>query len=302
MAIFMRPNHPAIHTTHLGLSPHFSPLSPTSPLSPLSFYPNILSPSGELKGLGGLGNFDGPGLTPVSPISPLSPISGENSPISGKDAKNNSVKNVTLKRTNIKPTAVLEEPKVSYAMLRAHHATACKYVIAKLRWEQTHNEYIPGEDAWHNHNRMIHKLEEELHNCEQAMSLDIFPNVHIPVSFPKLHGPPTKEEHEKKIEEEKAKIKERDAKLDEQFPFLKKLFIGPRTKEQAKKDKYLREQLAEGDFEDLSALLPSENLKLLAEMGNKKPVKRSFEGLRMERERKNVLENLKKEGMNCYTT
>lgn len=70
----------------------------------------------------------------------------------------------------------------------------------------------------------------------------------------------------------------------------KQLFIGPKTKQQARNDRLLREQLREGDFEDLSVLLPSANMKmLLAEQQKKAGVpKKNYEQQRMEKERAKI--------------
>lgn len=63
----------------------------------------------------------------------------------------------------LKPSPVPpSRPVHSYTQLRAHHASALKYVIAKLRWEQMNNGYLIGEDAWLNHNMVIGLLEKEL--------------------------------------------------------------------------------------------------------------------------------------------
>ncbi|XAO26200.1 hypothetical protein I312_105034 [Cryptococcus bacillisporus CA1280] len=163
------------------------------------------------------------------------------------------------------------DPASSYAALRAHHTYPLRYVIAKLRWEQSNNLYLPGQDAVWNHDQMIIELEKGLHNVEEAKkSLNKFPNCFAPVWFPKPHGPRTQEEDEeiKKLEAEKDKII--DKNLNQHFPFLKQLFIGPKTKQQACNDRLLREQLREGDFEDVSVLLPSANMKMLLAEQQKK--------------------------------
>lgn len=183
------------------------------------------------------------------------------------------------------------DPLPSYAALRAHHAYALRYIIAKLRWEQANNLYLPGQDAVWNHDQMIIELEKELHNVEEAKkSLNKFPNCFAPVWFPKPHGPRTPEEDEeiKKLEAEKDKII--DEKLNQHFPFLKQLFIGPKTKQQARNDRLLREQLREGDFEDLSVLLPSANMKMLLAEQQKKAgaPKKNYEQQRMEKERAKI--------------
>lgn len=138
---------------------------------------------------------------------------------------------------------------------------------------------------------MIIELEKELHNVEEAKkSLNKFPNCFAPVWFPKPHGPRTPEEDEeiKKLEAEKDKII--DEKLNQHFPFLKQLFIGPKTKQQARNDLLLREQLREGDFEDLSVLLPSANMKMLLAEQQKKAgaPKKNYEQQRMEKEQAKI--------------
>ncbi|WVQ79804.1 hypothetical protein IAT38_001904 [Cryptococcus sp. DSM 104549] len=208
-----------------------------------------------------------PPLTPTSPTTPTRPSAPKSTPI----------------------TPVTPAP--SYAMLRAHHAYALKYTIAKLRWDQVNNLYLPGQDADWNHDQVIICLEKELHNVEEAQRvLDRFPNCFAPISFPKPHGPQTSEEAAelKRLEEEREKLI--NDKLDAQFPFLKQLFIGPMTKQQARNDKLLREQMREGDFEDLSILLPSANMRMLMNEQQKKAgaPRKNYEQHRMEKERAKV--------------
>ena len=183
-------------------------------------------------------------------------------------------------------------PVHSYAQLRAHHATALKYVIAKLRWEQTNNGYLKGEDAWLLHNRVISKLEAELETVETAQKgLDRFPNCYAATSTPKPHGPLSREQVEKEQREEEEREKMINEKLDEQFPFIKQLFIGPRTKQQAKNDKLLRQLIRDGEVDDLSALLPSENYRMLREGGlvqKKQPPKKPYQVQRLEREKEKM--------------
>ncbi|RSH92045.1 hypothetical protein EHS25_009416 [Saitozyma podzolica] len=196
------------------------------------------------------------------------------------------------------PVVPQSGPVVDYALLRSHHAYSLRYVIAKLRWEQANNDYIRGEDAWLNHNRMIAKLETELRDCEEARKgLDKFPDFcFAPIAFPKPHGPLSKEQFEAEKKRTANKEKELDAQLEKQFPFIKKLFIGPMTKQQARNDKLLREQLKEGDFEDLDALLPSENLRMAmrgnkvagAEKEQKPKDKRPYEAIRLEKEKAKI--------------
>ncbi|KIR31713.1 hypothetical protein I352_06051 [Cryptococcus deuterogattii MMRL2647] len=213
-----------------------------------------------------------PPLTPTTPTTSLLPSGGLSTGIS-----------------HVKSSSM--DPLPSYAALRAHHAYALRYIIAKLRWEQANNLYLPGQDAVWNHDQMIIELEKELHNVEEAKkSLNKFPNCFAPVWFPKPHGPRTPEEDEeiKKLEAEKDKII--DEKLNQHFPFLKQLFIGPKTKQQARNDLLLREQLREGDFEDLSVLLPSANMKMLLAEQQKKAgaPKKNYEQQRMEKEQAKI--------------
>ncbi len=117
---------------------------------------------------------------------------------------------------------------------------------------------------------MISKLEDEVADVEEAQKgLDRFPNCFAPTAFPKPHGPPSKEQFEKEIKEERERLKELDEKLEAHFPWVRQLFIGPMTLNQARKNKMLREALAEGDLddEDLSVLLPSVNMRMLVEGG-----------------------------------
>ena len=190
----------------------------------------------------------------------------------------------------VTPTA----PVVSYAQLRRHHVTAVKYQISKLRWEQANGGYLKGEDAWLGHNNVIAKLEKELKDAQEAQKgLDRFPNCFSPAAFPAPHGPPSKgqfdEEKRKKAEE----VKAMDEKLDTQFPFIKQMFIGPRTKQQARNDRQLRDLLKDGDFDDISVLLPSENMKMLMEGGKKAAPpppgpKKTYEQIRLEKEAEKI--------------
>ena len=188
-------------------------------------------------------------------------------------------------------------PVVSYAQLRAHHATALKYIIAKLRWEQANNGYLRGEDAWLNHNHVIGKLEKELHEVEAAQKgLDRFPICFAATATPKPHGPPSKEQFDAQKKAEADEVEAFNQKLDAQFPFIKQLFIGPRTKQQARNDKLLRELMKDGDFDELSVLLPSENMRLLLEGQAKKAQgggqKKPYEQVRMEKEKAKIAEAL----------
>ncbi|ORX33402.1 hypothetical protein BD324DRAFT_639994 [Kockovaella imperatae] len=203
--------------------------------------------------------------------------------------------NTPVKSKPVIPTA----PIVSYAQLRKFHVTALNYQIAKLRWEQNNGGYLKGEDAWLGHNNVIAKLEKELKDVQEAQKgLDRFPNCFAPTAFPKPHGPPSKEQldEERKLKAEETKVM--DAELDAQFPFIKQMFIGPRTKQQAKNDRMLRDLMKEGDFDDLSMLLPSKNMRMLMEGQAKKAggappppsggPKKTYEQVRLEKEAEKV--------------
>ncbi|OCF39188.1 hypothetical protein I317_07004 [Kwoniella heveanensis CBS 569] len=198
-------------------------------------------------------------------------------------------------------TPKMPPPVPSYALLRSNHALALRYVIAKLRWDQVTGQYIPGQDADWNHDHVIAKLEKELRGVEAAQKgLDKFSSIcYAPTADPKPHGPKTREEDEEaeKVEIELQRMA--DAKLNEQYPFLKQLFIGPMTKQQARNDKLLREQLREGDWEDVSLLLPSENLRNFLAKQQKRAApaaagvaggaqKKSYEQVRYEKEKAKV--------------
>lgn len=214
-----------------------------------------------------------PPLTPTTPTTSLLPFGG-----------------LSTGPSHVNKSSSMD-PAPSYAALRAQYAYALRYVIAMLRREQANNLYLPGQDAVWNHDQMIIELEKELQHVEEAQkSLDKFPNCFAPVWFPKPHCPRTQEEDEEiaKLEAEKGKII--DEKLNQHFPFLKQLFIGPMTKQQARNDLLLREQLREGDFEDLSVLLPSANMKMLLAEQQKKAgaPKKNYEQQRMEKERAKI--------------
>ncbi|WVQ77672.1 hypothetical protein IAR50_007361 [Cryptococcus sp. DSM 104548] len=194
-------------------------------------------------------------------------------------------------RRNSKTVQNLPNPAPSYAALRGMHAYALKYVIARLRWDQSNNMYLPGQDAVWNHDQVIHELEDELKDVEDAQeTLDQWPNVFMPVSTPEPHGPRTREQDEeiRKLEEKKEAVV--DAKLKQAFPYLDQLFIGPMTKDQAAKDKLLREQMRNGCFDNVTYLLPSENKRLALEHHQKKVAapRKSYEQKRMEKERAKV--------------
>ncbi|WWD01004.1 hypothetical protein V866_007942 [Kwoniella sp. B9012] len=235
--------------------------------------PPALAPATRISHPALLTGLASPPLTPISPTT------------------------TTTKRNSLHASK-LQPPEPSYAMLRAHHAYALKYTIAKLRWEHVNNLYLPGQDADWNHNEMINKLEKELHNVQEAQKgLDQFSNCFAPIAFPKAHGPLTKEKFEgnKKVEMEKEKrINE---ELEKVFPFLKRLFIGPMTKMQAKRDFLLREQLKDNDLEDISMLIPTENKKWLMAQQEKKQAnhptnRKSYEQQRFEKEKQKVAAHL----------
>ncbi|WVW82691.1 hypothetical protein I302_104702 [Kwoniella bestiolae CBS 10118] len=205
---------------------------------------------------------------------------------------------VSIKRNSLNVTPKPQPPEPSYAMLRAHHAYALKYTIAKLRWDQVNNLYLPGQDADWNHNEMIAKLEKELHDVQEAQKgLDQFPNCFSPIAFPKPHGPLTKEKFEENKKVEQEKEKRINEELEKVFPFLKRLFIGPMTKMQAKRDFLLREQLKDNDLEDISILIPTENKKWLMAQQDKKVANRptnrkTYEQQRYEKEKAKVAAQL----------
>lgn len=259
--------------------PHYTTATNQRTLTRLTPYPpHILTMAAVLA----LPKISHPALLsplglPTPPPSPTSPIT----------------------TTHITPT----KPNVSYALLRAHHASALKYTIAKLRWEQINNGYLRNEDAWQKHNRMIQKLETELTNVEEAQKgLDRFPNCFAPIAFPKQHGPASKEAFDANLKAEKQKQLELDAKLDAAFPWIKQVYIGPMTRHDARKNKMLREGLAEGelDDEDLDMLLPSENMRRLLEFGPKgdqkpspaegreKKVRKPYQEDRLDKERAKI--------------
>lgn len=195
---------------------------------------------------------------------------------------------ISAKRTAIQP------PSPNYDLLRSHHASCIKYVIAKLRWEQANNLYLPGESAWREHNTAIQKLEVELKSVQAAQkSLNHFPQFcHAPTAplEQKPYGPQTKQQHYKAKADAERKEVELDKEIEKQFPFIKQLFIGPMTKQQARNDKLLRKQLKAGDLMDITALLPSENLRMALEQAGEKKVekRRPYHQVRMEREAEKV--------------
>ncbi|WVF71834.1 hypothetical protein IAT40_006643 [Kwoniella sp. CBS 6097] len=209
-----------------------------------------------------------PPLTP-SPL-PLSPITRSQPPPASHKRSHSAIKSSASVfggggggGGGGATAAKMPPPVPSYAMLRSNHAIAIRYAIAKLRWDQVNGQYLPGQDADWNHDQVIAKLEKELRGVEEAQKgLDRFPSIcFAPTAEPKAHGPKTQEEEQEaeRIEIELQRMAHN--KMNEQFPFLKQLFVGPMTKQQARNDKLLREQLKEGDWEDVSVLLPSENLR-----------------------------------------
>ncbi|KAK6903320.1 hypothetical protein I203_108585 [Kwoniella mangroviensis CBS 8507] len=230
-------------------------------------------------------NFSHPALLTGLASPPLTPISP-------------TTTTTITKRNSPHVSSKLQPPEPSYAMLRAHHAYALKYTIAKLRWDQVNNLYLPGQDADWNHNEMINKLEKELHNVQEAQKgLDQFPNCFAPIAFPKAHGPLTKEKFEENKKAEMEREKKINEELEKVFPFLKRLFIGPLTKMQAKRDFLLREQLRDNDLEDISMLIPTENKKWLMAQQEKKQAnhptnRKSYEQQRYEKEKQKVAAHL----------
>jgi hypothetical protein len=149
-------------------------------------------------------------------------------------------------------------------MLRAFHATAIKYVINKLRWEQCNNGYIPGASAWEFHNTMIHKLEDELKSVECAQEgLDKFPLCYYPIAETVKHGPVTLDVVVAREMKDATRDKMIDKELEKAYPFFRQLNIGPRTKYQDKAHAELRDILMSGGYypDDLEELLPTENLR-----------------------------------------
>ena len=196
-------------------------------------------------------------------------------------------------------------PVASYKQLRAHHTAAVRHVITKIRWEQQNSGYLRGEDAWLGSNLIINKLEKELKDIESAQKgLDRFPNCHAPTAFPKEHGPLSKQQKDAEETAAADKWKETNHKLEDRYPWIKQLFIGPMTKQQARNDIKLRELMAEGDGEmsDIEALLPSENWGVLMNKigGGPKPKagpKKSYEQQRMEKEQAKIDAALKEAGI-----
>ncbi|WWC86596.1 uncharacterized protein L201_001473 [Kwoniella dendrophila CBS 6074] len=199
---------------------------------------------------------------------------------------------------------IVQPPVVNYAMLREHHAYALKNTIARLRWDQVNNLYLPNQDADWNHNEMISKLEKELNDVQEAQKgLDKFPTIcHAPTAFPKPHGPLTNEKHEELKELEELKEKKINEQLDKDFSgILRQLFIGPKTKLQWKRDELLRHQLKEGDLEEISMLIPTENRKWMMLQQEKRAHghghphnRKPYEQQRLEKENRKIKANLAK--------
>lgn len=184
-------------------------------------------------------------------------------------------------------------PKVNYALLRSHQVAAMKYVIGRLRWDQNNHGYTPGESAWREHNGMIQRMEDELKEVVAAQkALDQFPDFCFaplaPVS-PKPYGPPTREQVEKAKADAKKEEEELDRELDKAYPFIRQLFIGPMTKQQAKNDRLLRKLLLDGQWQGLTRLLPSENRRLaLGEEDRRHEKRRPYQEVRLEREKAKI--------------
>jgi hypothetical protein len=228
---------------------HPALLPPTPPMTPLDLKAPVLARR-----------------SPLTPSSPLSPVA---TPTLNTNAKKNAKAKANA-GTKTPPTPVADTnpakpaPVHSYAMLRAFHATAIKYVINKLRWEQTHNGYIPNADAWNNHTTMINKLEDELKTVECAQKgLDKFPNCYYPIADAIKHGPVTLETVVAKEMKDSIRDKMIDKELERVYPFFRQLNIGPKTKAQEKARAELREILMSGGYypDDLEELLPTENLR-----------------------------------------
>jgi hypothetical protein len=187
-------------------------------------------------------------------------------------------------------------PKVDYALLRAHHTSAVRYVISKLRWEQANNAFLQGESAWREHNRIILRLEDELKSVQAAQkALDQFADFcHAPIAplVAKPYGPPTEEQVVKAKADAERRERELDAEVEKNFPFVKQLFIGPMTKQQARNDRVLRKCLKEGDLADITELLPSANLRMALKAAGQEEKKvekpRPYHQVRMEREEKKI--------------
>lgn len=224
-----------------------------------------------------------PPLTPTSPIAAATP-------------------------TRSSSLTTLQPPVPSYAMIRAAHVHAVRYVITKLRWEQKNNLYLPHQDAEWNHDQLIVELEKELDGVQNARErLDRFPNSHAPVAYPAPHGPRTREQEEELVKLEKEKAALLNAKLEKQFPWIKQLFVGPMTKQQYRHDKLLRQRLQIGEFDDLSLLLPSINKRALSAMMHDQEQKKaggggaapreSYEQRRLEKEKAKIAAQLEQKNI-----
>ena len=140
---------------------------------------------------------------------------------------------------------------------------------------------------------MIHKLNRELSDVEAAQAgLDRFPNCFAPTALPKAHGPPSKPQLDAEKKAERDRQLALDKEVEEHFSFVKQRFIGPMTRDQARKDKLLREQLVEGDPDiDFDFLLATENMNLLMEREmkmRKGGAKKSYEQVRMDKEKAKI--------------
>lgn len=231
---------------------HPALLPPTPPRTPGTLSP-ASKPSLALPGSMPVGASISP--QPRSPLVPTLP---------NPNAKTHKSKHKPA------PASAIAPPVPCYSMLRAQHATAIRYVLAKLRWDQTHSGYIPGCDPWEKIAIMIAKLEEELAGVEAAQrTLDKWVNCHYPIApLPSKVvpcGPPSYEQLRAEEEEDRKRELALDKQLFAQFPFLKPAIIGPRTRSQQKAHVEMRKVIFEGDFymDDLEEMMPDENLKCL---------------------------------------
>ena len=246
------PAHPALQLHTNMASPMPSPL--VSPMSPLR--------KGIIGGL--ISALD----TPPSPSSPAAQRASKTLPFGSGET-------------------VLKAPVVDYAMLRQHHATTICYVIAKVRWDQAHNGYTRDEKTGNILIRVIADMEAELKMVEAAQKgLDQFPDfAYAPFADPKPHGPQSAAQLQAAKDKERKRIEDRDKLLERDFPWLKQLFIGPKTRQQARDDRAVREKMEHNNFDDLEHLLPAENWAMAIGEG-KREKRKSYWEIRMEREKK----------------
>ena len=266
-AALLVPAHPALHlkTSNDMATPMPSPL--VSPMSP------------QRKGI--MGGLISALDTPPSPSSPTLSTGSTNT--KGKKQHSQQLPFGSAKIT-------IKAPVVDYAMLRQHHATTLRYVIAKLRWEQANNGYTRGEKPWMIHNRVIADMEAELKMVEAAQKgLDQFADfAYAPFADPKPHGPQSQAQLQALQDKERKRVEERDKILEREFPWLKQLFIGPKTKQEARNDKAVRERIENNNFDDLEHLLPKENWEMAIGGGGEKKKRKSYWDIRMEREKKAI--------------